>query len=207
TSFPRVTLCCGITQEILQRLEYERPEPSTTPIGTIEETTFKHHYKKILCQVLSIGNGVALAADEGENRSPINFAKRGQRGARLFLVVARIGTGKYHAPARRQEAVGPLGPAWGADWFQGRRLLHGRIYETSRKTSYLLRPVARALKGARTKDLHHPSTAFANRSSVKSETPRISRITRMRTILIFMPESSYPCHPCNPWFLSCRKFL
>ena len=151
TAFPRVTLCCGIPQEILQRLEYERPEPSTTPIGTIEETTFKHHYKKILCQVLSIGNGVALAADEGENRSPINFAKRGQRGARLFLVVARIGTGKYHAPARRQEAVGPLGPAWGADWFQGRRLLHGRIYETSRKTSYLLRPVARALKGARTK--------------------------------------------------------
>jgi hypothetical protein len=20
-------------------------------------------------------------------------------------------------------------------------------------------------------------------------------------ILTFMPESSYPCHPCNPWFL------
>src|SRR5206468_6705353 len=111
-------LCCGIPQEILQRLEYERPEPSTTPIGTIEKTTFKHHYKKILCQVLSIGNGVALAADEGENRSPINFAKRGQRGARLFLVVARIGTGKNHAPPRRHEAVGSLDSAWGALWFQ-----------------------------------------------------------------------------------------
>jgi hypothetical protein len=93
-------------QEILQDLEHERTEPSTTPIGTLEETTFKHHYKKILCQVLGIGDGMAPPADESENRSPINFAKLGERFARLLLVASPIRAGKNHAPPRRHEGIG-----------------------------------------------------------------------------------------------------
>ena len=42
TAFPRVALRGGIAQEILQRLEHERTEPSTTPIGTLEETVKEH---------------------------------------------------------------------------------------------------------------------------------------------------------------------
>ncbi len=95
-------------QEILQRLEHERTEPSTIPIGTLEETTFKHHHKKILCQVLGIGDGMALPADESENRPPINFAKLGERFARLLLAAFRIRAGKNDAPPRCHEAVASL---------------------------------------------------------------------------------------------------
>ena len=59
TAFPRETLCCGIPQEILQRPEHERTEPSATRIGTLQYLTFRHHNEKILREVLSIGNGVA----------------------------------------------------------------------------------------------------------------------------------------------------
>ena len=101
TAFPRVTLCFGIPQEILQRLEHERTKPSAIPIGTLKELTFKHYNEKILGKVLGIRNGVALAADEGENRSPINFAKLGERFARLLLAAFRIRAGKNDAPPRR----------------------------------------------------------------------------------------------------------
>ena len=97
TAFPCATLLGGIVQEILQRREHERTEPSTTPIGTLEETTFKHHYKKILRQVLGIGHGMAPPADESENRSPVNFAKLGERFARILRVASRIRAGKDHA--------------------------------------------------------------------------------------------------------------
>ena len=106
TAFLRATPLGGIAQEILQRFEHERTEPSTTPIGTLEETTFKQHYKKILRQVLSPGDGMALPADESENRPPINFAKLGERFACPLLVASRIRAGKDHAPPRRHEAIG-----------------------------------------------------------------------------------------------------
>ena len=93
-------------QEILQDLEHERTEPSATPIGTLEETTFKHHYKKILCQVLGIGDGMAPPADESENRSPINFAKLGERFAHRLLVAFRLPARKDHAPPSRHEGIG-----------------------------------------------------------------------------------------------------
>jgi hypothetical protein len=56
----------------------------------VKELTFKHLEKKILRQVLSVGDGVALVADERENRSPINFAKLGKRFAHLLLAAFRI---------------------------------------------------------------------------------------------------------------------
>jgi hypothetical protein len=89
-TFPSVTLRAGIVQEILQRLEHKRTELSTIPIGTLEELTLYYHGEKILCQVLSVGDRVALAADESENRSPINFAKFGKGSVRLLFVASRI---------------------------------------------------------------------------------------------------------------------
>ena len=105
TAFPRTTPLGGIVQEILQRPEHERTEPSTTPIGMLKETTFKDHNEKILGEILRVGDGMALVADESENRSPINFAKLGERLARLLLVASRIRAGKDHAPPRRHEAI------------------------------------------------------------------------------------------------------
>ena len=52
----------------------------------MQKPAFKHHGEKILCQVLSVGNGVTLAADEREDWPPIDFAKLGKRGVRLFFV-------------------------------------------------------------------------------------------------------------------------
>ncbi len=49
---------------------------------------------------------MALPADESENRSPINFAKLGERFARLLLVATRIRAGKDDAPPCRHEAIG-----------------------------------------------------------------------------------------------------
>jgi len=56
----------------------------------VKELTFKHFEKKILRQVLSVGNGMALVADESENRPPINFAKLGERFAHFLLAAFRI---------------------------------------------------------------------------------------------------------------------
>jgi len=108
TTFPRVTLCFGIPQEILHRLEHERAESSAIPIGTLKELTFKHHNEKILGEILCVGDGMALVVDESENWPPINFAKLGQRFARLLLAAFRIRAGKNNAPPRRHEAVAAL---------------------------------------------------------------------------------------------------
>ena len=152
TAFPRETICCGIPQEILQRPEYERTEPSATRIGTLQHLTLKDHNEKTLREVLSIGNGVALAADESENRSPINFAKLGQRFVRLFLVAARIGTGKHHAPPGRCEAVRPLDPAWGVVWFQGGSKLHGSQLRDKPKNVLPVPSCRASVKGRANKD-------------------------------------------------------
>jgi hypothetical protein len=58
-----------------------------------------------LCQILGVGNRLALAADESENRSPISFAKFGKGSVRLLFVASRICAGQNHAPPRRYEAV------------------------------------------------------------------------------------------------------
>jgi hypothetical protein len=46
--------------------------------------------------------------DESENRAPINFAKLGERFARLLLAAFRIRAGKNDAPPRGHEAVAAL---------------------------------------------------------------------------------------------------
>src|SRR5213596_1015396 len=74
----------------------------------LEKTAFKHHDKKILGQVLCIGDGMALAADKSKNRPPINFAQVGERFAGLLLVASRVCAGKNHAPTCCHEAVWAL---------------------------------------------------------------------------------------------------
>jgi hypothetical protein len=70
-----VTLLANIDKKVLQRLEQKGTEPSTIWIGPMKKLTFKHHNEKILCEILSVGNVIAAAADESENRPPINLAQ------------------------------------------------------------------------------------------------------------------------------------
>src|SRR6266480_7026511 len=107
TALARATLVSGIAQEILQRLEHERTKAPAILVGALEESTFKHDDKKILCEILGVGNGVPLTADESENRSPVNFAKFREGSARLLLVASRTCTGQDDAPPGRFKAVGP----------------------------------------------------------------------------------------------------
>jgi hypothetical protein len=58
----------------------------------VKELTFKHLEKKILRQVLSVGDGMALVANESENRPPINFTKFGKRFAHFLFAAFRIRT-------------------------------------------------------------------------------------------------------------------
>jgi hypothetical protein len=108
TAFPCVKLLGGIAQEILQRLEQERSESAAIPIGALKEFTFKHGNEKILGEILCVGNGMALLADESENRPPINFAKLGERFTRFVLAAFRIRAGKNDAPPSRHETVAAL---------------------------------------------------------------------------------------------------
>jgi hypothetical protein len=93
TAFSRLTLLGGIAQEILQCPHHKRTKSSAIPIGTVKELTFKHHEKKILGQILSVGNGMTLVTNESKNRSPINFAKFRQCFAHLLLAAFRIRAG------------------------------------------------------------------------------------------------------------------
>src|SRR6266403_5676659 len=81
-AFARALPDCVVDQKILQRLEQQRPEASAAGISAFENVAVKNHEKKILGQVLRVRNGVAAAANERENRSPISFAQIGQRLAR-----------------------------------------------------------------------------------------------------------------------------
>jgi hypothetical protein len=72
----------------------------------LQKPAFQHHGEKILCQVLSVGDGVTLAADEREDWSPIDFAKLGKGGVRFFFVTVRICARQDDAPSGRHEAVG-----------------------------------------------------------------------------------------------------
>ena len=107
-AFPRVTFLGGIAQEILHRPEHERTKSAAIGIGTLKELTFKHPNEEILGQILCIRDGLALVADEGEHRPPINFAKVRERLARLLLAAFQIRTGKDDAPPRRHETVAAL---------------------------------------------------------------------------------------------------
>ena len=60
---------------------------------------FKQHNKKILGEILCVRNGVAVSADEGENRSPVNLAKLAERIARRLSSGAALGARKNDTPA------------------------------------------------------------------------------------------------------------
>ena len=55
--------------------------------------------EKVLGQILCVGNRVALAADESENWSPVNFAKLGQCSLRFRVIAFRVRAGQNDAPA------------------------------------------------------------------------------------------------------------
>ena len=57
-------------------------------ISASEKIAFKTHEKKILGQVLDIGNGKAAPTDEREYGPPVNFAKLCQRFVRGFFASA-----------------------------------------------------------------------------------------------------------------------
>jgi hypothetical protein len=56
----------------------------------VKELTFKYLEKKILRQILGVGDRMPLVANESENRPPINFAKLGECFAHLLLAAFRI---------------------------------------------------------------------------------------------------------------------
>jgi hypothetical protein len=90
TAFPSVAFVHGVVQEILQRLKHERTESAPAPVGPLQEPTFQYHGEKILCQILGIRDGVALAANKREDWPPINLAKLSKGGMGLFFVTIRI---------------------------------------------------------------------------------------------------------------------
>jgi len=104
STFPRLPLFGGISQEILQRLKYKRPEAPASRIRTFKDLTLEHHRKKILCEILGVGNGIAKATNESENRSPINLAELGERGLRFLFVPPKICARQNDTPARGHEA-------------------------------------------------------------------------------------------------------
>src|SRR6266487_6227749 len=111
TAFPRATFRFRIAQKILQRFEHQRTEAPASWIGALQKLTFKHHDKKILCQVLGVWRRMSQAANEREDRSPVYFAKFRQRLVHLLRAAVRVGAGKHNAPACRSETTvrGPTG--------------------------------------------------------------------------------------------------
>jgi hypothetical protein len=65
----------------------------------LKETAFDYSGKKVLGQILSVWNGMALAADESENWSPVNFAKLGQCSLRFRIIAPEVRTRQNDAPA------------------------------------------------------------------------------------------------------------
>src|SRR5678815_6159169 len=98
TAFPRGTLRFRIAQKVVQRFEHQRTEPPASWIGALQKLTFKHHDKKILCQVLGVLRRMSHAANEREDRSPVYFAKFSQRSVHLLSVAVRVGARKHNAP-------------------------------------------------------------------------------------------------------------
>ena len=75
-----------------------------------------------------------LPADEGENRSPINFAKLSKRSLRLLFISSRVGAGQNDAPARRQKLILKLSVR-SVIWFH-RFLNASRFHRSYRKLGH-----------------------------------------------------------------------
>jgi hypothetical protein len=68
--------------------QQHRPKPAAAQISAFEKIAFKNQKRKILGQILDIGNGIAVPTDEGEYGPPVNFAKLCQRFVRGFFASA-----------------------------------------------------------------------------------------------------------------------
>ncbi|TMP90263.1 MAG: hypothetical protein E6L07_14785 [Verrucomicrobia bacterium] len=68
--------------------QQQRPKPAAARISAFEKIAFKNQKRKILGQILDIGNGIAAPTDEGEYGPPVNFAKLCQRFVRGFFASA-----------------------------------------------------------------------------------------------------------------------
>src|SRR5439155_15970763 len=111
-------------QKTLQLLEQKGPETSSVSISRLKETAFEHLGEKVLSQILCVGNGAALAADESEDWSPVNFAKLGKCSLRLRVISSRVCAGQNDAPACRLELSIAVAVAVGGVRFHGRRSSH-----------------------------------------------------------------------------------
>ena len=79
-----------VDEKILDGFEKKRTESAAFTISLLEKMTLQDHDKKILSQILRIGNRVTFATDESENRPPIDTTELGERFARLSLLAFPI---------------------------------------------------------------------------------------------------------------------
>ena len=79
-----------VDEKILDGFEQKRTESAAFTICLLEKITLQDNDKKILSQVLGIGNRVTFATDESENRPPIDTTELGERFARLSLLAFPI---------------------------------------------------------------------------------------------------------------------
>jgi len=105
-AFSRASFVEIVEKKILERFKEQRPKPAAAWIRAFEEVSFKHHEKKVLGQVLRVGDGPSLPADESEHWTPIDFAKFRERFADRIFSEGGIGAGEDNAPAGGGEPLG-----------------------------------------------------------------------------------------------------
>ena len=79
-----------VDEKILDGFEKKRTESAAFTICLPEKITLQDHNKKILSQILRIGNRVTFATDESENRPPIDTTELRERFSRLSLLAFPI---------------------------------------------------------------------------------------------------------------------
>jgi len=72
-----------VDEKILDGFEKKRTESAAFTICLLKKITLQDNDKKILSQILGIGNRVTFTTDESENRPPIDTAKLSECVARL----------------------------------------------------------------------------------------------------------------------------
>src|SRR6266404_4247265 len=66
-----------VLQKIFHRRSQKRSKATTTGISQREQIAFKQRHKKILSEILGVGDGVTSPADQRENWSPVGAAEFG----------------------------------------------------------------------------------------------------------------------------------
>jgi len=72
-----------VDEKILDGFEKKRTKSAAFTICLLKKITLQDNDKKILSQILGIGNRVTFTTDESENRPPIDTAKLSECVARL----------------------------------------------------------------------------------------------------------------------------